>query len=254
MSNTFKDHFSTASEAYSQYRPGYPQPLFDFLASLAPQRELAWDCATGNGQAARELAGRFARVIATDASPGQIEAATPYRNVEYRVAVAEQSGIESQSVDLVTVAQALHWLALDGFYAEVKRVLKPKGVIAVWSYNLLRIDDESDRVIDHLYHDLLKGYWPVERRLVEQGYEDLRFPFASPTETLHAFHMEATWNLNHLLGYLSTWSAVKLYEKDHGEDPVSKVAPELKSLWGSPDEMHKVTWPLSLRVGINTAG
>ena len=174
---SFKDHFSAHASAYARYRPRYPEALFAYLASLCPAHDLAWDCATGNGQAARSLTEHFARVVATDASADQLAHAAPHEQITYHVAPAAQSPLASHSADLVTVAQALHWLDLDAFYAEVRRVLKPGGVLAVWTYGLLRINPAVDAVIQRLYTDIVGAYWPPERRHVEDGYRALAFPF-----------------------------------------------------------------------------
>jgi SAM-dependent methyltransferase len=243
----FEDHFSTDSPGYRANRPGYPDGLFDHLASVAPRRELAWDCATGSGQAANGLAHHFRRVIATDASTQQITSAVSHPKIEYRVATAEHSGLGDHSVDLCTVAQSLHWFDLDPFYREVNRVLVAGGVLAVWSYNLLTVTPALDAVIRRLYHDIVGPWWPPQRRLVERGYADIPFPF----EPLPAprFKMHAQWQLAQLAGYLRTWSAVQRYLQERGEDPVTAVELELQAAWGEPTLQRRVQWPLALRLG-----
>ncbi len=243
----FKDHFSSQAAAYSHYRPDYPEALYDYLASIVPARDCAWDCATGSGQAACALARYFRRVIATDASARQVHNAVPHPGVEYRVATAEESGIDSNSVDLITVAQALHWFDTDRFFTEARRVLRPAGILAAWTYNLARIDPAIDAVVSRLYHDLVGPYWPVERRLLERGYRDIPFPFRelSPPE----FDMHAYWSRDRLLGYLRTWSAVQRYREDRDVDPVALVEPEIDRAWGDMLAERKVTWPLTVRVG-----
>ena len=177
MTDDFKDHFSKQSKFYADCRPTYPEPLFDYLATLVPATARVWDCATGNGQAAQALAGRFAEVIATDASANQIANARPVAGVEYRISAAENSGLSNNSVDLITVAQALHWFDFPAFFAEVERVLRPGGVLAVWGYELFQIDPAMDAVIGDLYSRTLRDYWPPERRLLERGYADIVFPY-----------------------------------------------------------------------------
>jgi len=248
MTQPFQDHFSGQAGSYAHYRPGYPAELFDYLAERAPSRSLAWDCATGSGQAACELAKRFHSVIASDASQAQIDAARPCPGVTYRTALAEQSGQEDASVDLVTVAQALHWFDLESFYREVKRVLRPNGLLAVWSYNLLRIEPAIDRLIDRFYGETLADYWPAERRRVEKGYADLPFPF-SPAADPPLFNMTAQWSLPQLLGYLGTWSATARFREATGQDPLPSLAENLLPVWGAPETGRRVSWPLSLRVG-----
>lgn len=250
MTKQFKDHFSKDSAGYARFRPGYPSGLFGYLASLCRDHQTAWDCATGNGQAARRLVDHYGRVIATDASSSQIAAAPPQENIDYRVAAAEQSGIADAGVDLVTVAQALHWFDLAAFYTEVRRVLKPGGVIAVWSYNLLKIAPEIDPIINRLYHDTLEAYWPKERQRVERGYGAIPFPF-TPVSPIPGFAMAADWDLSDLSGYLGTWSAVQRMIQTTGVDPVEQLAQPLSAAWGDPQMRRPVTWPLSIRIGYN---
>ncbi|MBA2503529.1 MAG: class I SAM-dependent methyltransferase [Pyrinomonadaceae bacterium] len=244
----FKDYFSTRSSDYAKYRPRYPEALFERLASLCRERETAWDCATGNGQAAEGLSPYFDRVIATDASKSQIENAVKRENIIYKVATAEGSGIDSHTIDLVTVAQALHWFDLDSFYGEVKRVLKPAGVLAVWMYNLLEVSPEIDAIVNRYYTDTVGAYWPAERSLIEDHYRAVDFPFAE-IET-PPFAMEMRWSLAELLGYLRTWSATKRFAEAHGFDPVESLAGELRVVWGAPEDEKLVRWPLDARAGV----
>lgn len=249
MTSPFKDHFSGASNDYQSNRPSYPDALFEFLATQAPGHHCAWDCATGTGQAAQGLAHYFDRVIATDGSATQIASALRDPRIEYRVATAESSGLEGASVDLVTVAQALHWFDIPAFFAEARRVLKPGGIIAIWSYNLLTIDPAIDAVINHLYGPVLDNYWPPERRLVESDYRDIESPFRQVATP--AFSMESHWTLDQLLGYLRTWSAVRRYQSERGIDPVIATAESLLPLWGERHTIRTIHWPMPLRVGVN---
>lgn len=244
----FKDHFSRLAAQYSEFRPTYPAAIFDYLAQVCHERQSAWDCACGNGQAALALAERFEAVTATDASPQQIAAAPARPNVTYRVAPAEESGIEPRSVDLVTVAQALHWFDLDSFYGEVQRVLKPSGVLAVWTYGPLHVQgDGIDALFQEFYRDTVGPYWPPERRLVETGYRGLAFPFAEIP--VPPFNMREQWDRAHLLGYLRTWSATARYVEAKGVDPVTVLEERLSPLWVDVHSTRSVTWPLALRVG-----
>ncbi len=143
MSSAFHDHFSAVANRYADFRPHYPAVLFDYLATLAPRTALVWDCAAGNGQATVDLAARFDRVVATDASAEQIASAQPQPGVEYRVAVAHESGLPGNSVGLLTVAQALHWFDFERFWTEANRVLIRKGVVAVWAYGINQVDGEA---------------------------------------------------------------------------------------------------------------
>lgn len=247
---TFKDHFSETAAGYARFRPRYPELLFDFLAGAAPKRERAWDCATGSGQAALGLAGRFKQVIATDASAEQIAYARPHPCVEYRVASAERSGLETASIDLVTVAQALHWFDIPAFFEEVKRVLIPGGLVAVWCYPLFTIEPAIDRIVRRFYAEKLGLYWPPERKRVEEGYRSISFPFVE-MET-PAFQIESPVALSQLAGYLGTWSAVRRYIRERGEDPVALLVAELAPVWGDPDQPRLLTTPIRLRMGRST--
>jgi len=243
---TFKDHFSRQAADYAKFRPGYPQELFNYLGGIAPSRQLAWDCGTGNGQAAIGLASVFDRVIATDASEKQISNAQPYDRVEYRVAPAEDSGIDSGTVDLIMVAQALHWFDLSRFYAEARRVLKPDGVLAASAYNLLHIGPAIDEVVNRYYYEVVGPFWPLERKLVEQ-FGDLPFPFQEIDSP--KFEMTASWNLDHLLGYLQTWSSTQRFIAAKGSDPLEQIMDDLGAAWGAPEQTRNVSWSLTLRVG-----
>jgi SAM-dependent methyltransferase len=244
---TFKDHFSRQAADYARFRPGYPRELFDYLVSIAPSRQLAWDCGTGNGQAAVALASLFDRVIATDASEKQIMNAEPHERIEYRVAPAEDSGIESETLDLIVVAQALHWFDLDRFYAEARRVLKPDGVLAASAYHLLHIEPTIDEVLNRYYYKVVGPFWPPERQLVEQ-FADLPFPFheIDPPK----LEMTAQWNLDHLIGYLQTWSSTQRFIAGKGGNPLEQIGDQLRNAWGNPQQMRKIVWPLILRVGV----
>ena len=243
---SFKDHFSARSADYARYRPGYPPALFDWLAVLAPARALAWDVGTGSGQAARGLAAHFERVVASDAAEAQLRHARAHPRITYKVMPAERSDLPDAAVDLVSVAQALHWFDFERFYAEVGRVLKPGGVIAAWTYGLQQVDPEVDAVVQHYYREVVGPYWPAERQHVEQQYRAVPFPFeeiAGP-----AFAMQAQWSFEDVLGYLGTWSAARRYAEVRGADPRAQVRDALARAWGGA-ATRTVTWPLHLRVG-----
>lgn len=247
--HNFKDHFSVNSEKYGKYRPDYPEVLFQFLSSITPGHDLAWDCATGSGQAAHGLIKYFHKIIATDASQKQIENAMHHKKISYQVEPAHQTSILTESTDLITVAQALHWFEFDRFYEEARRVLKQNGIIAVWTYNLLTISPEIDVIIKYFYFDIVGDFWPPERKFVEKGYENIPFPFnklPSPS-----FRMSANWTIKQLVGYIGTWSAVKRYRDKKGSDPVKWIEKELTKIWDNSAVMN-VHWPLSILIGKNT--
>jgi len=248
MSQPFHDHFSGVANRYADFRPHYPGALFDYLATLAPRTSTVWDCACGNGQATVDLAARFDRVIGTDASKEQIASAKANVRIEYHVAPAEQSGLPDKSVGLVTVAQALHWFNFDKFYAEAKRVLAPDGIIAVWAYGINEVEGAPvNELVQRFYADTVGPYWPPERKLVEEGYRTIPFPFAEIAPP--SFRMEARWTLDELLGYFSTWSATNRYIKANGRNPLEPLAAGLKQVWGDAGQRREVVWPLAVRIG-----
>jgi SAM-dependent methyltransferase len=243
----FIDLFSARAAAYARFRPTYPAAMIEYLARLAPSRRLVWDCGTGNGQAAVLLADHFERVIGTDASPKQLAEATPHPRVEYRQAVAESSGLATASVDLVTVAQALHWFPIDAFYAEVERVLVPGGWLAVWTYSLVRISPEVDAVVDHFYTERVGRYWLPERAHVDAGYKTLSFPF--PEEPNGPWASEVELDRNALVGYVSTWSATSRCHAATGIDPVPELEAALEPVWPDASAKLRARWPIGLRAG-----
>jgi ubiquinone/menaquinone biosynthesis C-methylase UbiE len=250
---TFKDHFSGHADRYRAYRPTYPSDLFDYLASLVAGRDLAWDCATGNGQAALGLTPHFRRVVATDASDAQLSQARPHDRIDYLVCPAERTPLPGASVDLVTVAQAFHWLELPQFYDEVRRVCRPGAVLACWCYQLNEVDPQVDAVVRRYYGEVVGPYRPPERLLVEAGYRTLTFPFEELTPP--SFRMTLRWDLRRVMGYLGTWSSSQRYRADRGRDPLDEVREALADAWGDEERERSVSWPLHMRIGrVGTPG
>ncbi|RUS66834.1 putative methyltransferase [Saezia sanguinis] len=244
---SFKDHFSVASDKYAAHRPTYPAALAEYLAGISPNTRLALDCGCGTGQLSTLLGNRFQQVIATDASPQQIANAQPHARVSYRVATAEHSGLPDACADLITVAQAAHWLNLELFYAEARRVARPHAVIALITYGVLHVEGPVDAIVQQFYHDVIGPYWPAERRHVEEGYRNLPFPFAKIAAPV--FAMTAQWRLDDLLGYIDTWSAVQAARKAVGIETVHTFQHEITLKWGASEQRRTITWPLSMRVG-----
>ncbi|MGZ9221304.1 MAG: class I SAM-dependent methyltransferase [Anaerolineales bacterium] len=245
----FEDHFSRQSGQYAQYRPQYPDEIYAYLASLAPGHSLAWDCGTGNGQAAIGLAKYFDNVYATDASAKQIALAYLHDKVDYRVESAEHVSLSASSVDLVTVAVAIHWFNFDEFYREVKRVLKPDGILAAWTYSLAEISPEIDQLINQYYGEILAGYWPERIHYLEERYETIPFPFEEIVPP--SFVMEINWNLIQLAGFLNSWSATQRYRAEKGQHPLEIIWPTLLAAWGDENEPRLIRWPLHFRIGRN---
>lgn len=245
-----RDHFSGVASQYAAFRPRYPAVLFQWLAQAAPRRERVWDCACGSGQASLDLATHFQHVVGTDLSAEQLGQAQAHARITYRVAQAEQgSGLEAASCDLVTVAQALHWFDLPRFYAEVRRVLRPDGLLAVWCYGIVTMPEQAgDALFQDYYENVVGPYWPPERHLVEAGYRTL--PFPAPECAVPEFAMQLDWTLDELLGYASSWSATSRYIKARGADPIPVLRAAMLAHWGNPATRHAVRWPLSVRAAL----
>ncbi len=244
----FKDYFSCAAVQYRQYRPRYPAELFEWLASLPRNHQRAWDCATGNGQAAVALSRHFKEVVATDASRSQVREAERLGNILYAVGLAETVPLPSASLDLVTVAQAAHWFDLSRFYEEATRTLKQSGVLALWTYGLCRISPQIDKQLNSIYSEILGPFWPAERRLVDEKYRTLPFPFREMEAP--SFFMREYWTCEHFLMYMSTWSAVGEYSKATGNDPMPRIMKILSEVWQAPEASREIRWPISLRIGL----
>ena len=244
--SAFKDHFSDRAAGYASYRPHYSKELARWLASVAPAKRLAWDAACGSGQLSTLLGDEFEAVVATDLSRQQIEHAEPHPRVEYRVESAEKSSLPDGSVDLVTVAQAVHWLSLGAFYQEARRVGRPGAAIALVAYHIAIIDPAIDAVIDRFYSGDLDGYWPPERKHIESEYRELPFPFEripSPGR----MHLSVSWTVEQMLGYIRTWSAVRALEKAKGPSLTDAFARRLHEAWGT--RIRLVRWPLVILAG-----
>lgn len=240
---SYKDNFSQQAQSYAKFRPRYPQALYDFILKNVSERNLAWDCATGNGQVATELAPHFTKVIATDASAAQIGQAQAMPNIEYLVAKADQTPLEDNSVDLITVGQALHWFAGEPFYSEVRRVAKSGALLICFAYGLFKCDQELYDILERLYADILgDAYWDPERKYIEKSYSTIPFPFDEIA--VPYFIMEFSWDYDTLLGYLHSWSAVQKYIKAHQSNPIELIEADLKKYWSNPQETKTVRWEI----------
>ena len=242
-----KDLFSKQSDLYARYRPTYPKELYDYIISFVKEKNIAWDCATGNGQAAVVLSGHFKKVIATDISASQIEKATLKENIEYLVCPAESTPFEENTFDLVTVAQAYHWLKWDEFKKEAGRVCRNNAVIAVWMYyHHTTGDDNIDKAVRDFYENVTKPYWDYERKYVEEKYAAVEFDYELlPAKT---FDSILNWQREDLIGYISSWSAIQKYIKANGRSPIPIIEEEIKTLWPE-GEIKKVVFPVYLKLG-----
>ena len=244
---TFRDHFSSSSPAYARFRPRYPQALFDWIAAEAPAATRVWDCATGTGQAAADLAARFTHVIATDASRAQLSAAAPHPRVSYVQSTAEASGLASKCADAVVAAQAVHWFDMPAFFREAGRVARAGALVAVWTYGNVRLPPEIDAIFLPFYENVVGPYWPPERRLIEREYVDVPIPF-TPVEA-PVLTMETSMTMAGLEGYIGTWSATARYRQALGHDPVPGFMARVAEVWGDPASVKPADWPLTIKAG-----
>jgi SAM-dependent methyltransferase len=242
--------FGASAASYANFRPHYPAPLFVWLAQHSPANLRALDIGCGNGQASRPLCAHFTQVLACDCSFAQLAATEPQPNLQLLLADAQELPIAPACLDLITVAQALHWFADAAFFAQISRLLKPHGLFCAWCYGLLSVNPALDRIIEQLYYQTLRGYWPKGRSSVDCGYSDIAAPF--PRLQLPAFAMQQNWSLSQLLGYLGTWSAVQRYARQLGVDPLNALLPALRNAWGDPQQSHNVSWPLHFLAGYPT--
>ena len=242
-----KNLFSTQAASYAKYRPTYPKELFDHIIQFVKNKDAAWDCATGNGQAALVLAEHFKKVVATDISEKQLSFAKQHPGVEYRVSPAEKTGFEDNTFDLITVAQAYHWFQFNAFEKEVKRVGKKDGVIAIWGYSLMTANDAAvDKLVKRFYSDITGPYWDAERKYVDDNYKTVPFNF-TPLPT-RDFFINTQWSKNDLIGYFSSWSSVQHFIEAKKYDPVDEIIDELDRVWAN-DDVKNISFPLFLLLG-----
>jgi ubiquinone/menaquinone biosynthesis C-methylase UbiE len=242
-----KDLFSNQASLYAQYRPGYPHELYEYILQHVNNRQLAWDCATGNGQAAVELAHYFDQVMATDISEKQLQQAQPHEKITYAVSTAEHTPFDNNSFDCITVAQAYHWFRFDAFEKEVMRVAKPGAVVAIWGYSLVVCEDQAvNTLINTFYRETVGAYWDKERKYIDDHYTTVPFPY----EPLPAkeFQINVQWSRRQLTGYFNTWSSVQHFIKAHQYNPVDELAAAIESVW--PDDRDRnFYFPLFLKLG-----
>lgn len=239
-----KDYFSGHAKQYAAFRPTYPDELYRFIFGHLKSFDAAWDCATGNGQVARVLATQFEKVFATDISPQQLEHAYKTDNIVYSVKPAEKSDFPDKTFDLITVAQALHWFNVDAFYKEVNRTVKPGAWLAVWGYSVCSVTPEIDFHVMKFYNETVGPYWDGARKLVEERYRSISFPFEEVKSP--AFSINVHWTAEEFTGYLGTWSATQQLIKEQGFDPVPEVMEKIRPLW---KDKLRVTFPVFLRMG-----
>ena len=239
-----KDRFSDHARQYAAFRPTYPKALYDFIFAHVKKFDTAWDCGTGNGQVARDLALKFKKVLATDISEKQLANAYSANTIFYSLA-GEETNFPDHSIDLITSAQAIHWFDIAKFYREVKRVANENAVLAVWGYSLLSISPIFDEIINQFYAQVVGPYWDAERKLIDQKYTTIPFPFEEIQTPEFKFTFE--WTLEEFEGYISTWSSVQKYIQTNKTNPVNYLIKEIRPLWKG--EHQTVNFPLFLRLG-----
>jgi SAM-dependent methyltransferase len=238
--------FSPLAERYARARPSYPRAWYAYLAALLDRRDLAWDAATGNGQAALGLVDHFPHVIATDISAEQIRHAVQHPAIEYRLAPSEQSGLNDGAIDLVAVAAAVHWFDLEAFAAEVRRVVRHGGVLAAWTYHVGIMRPPFDHLFRRFYFDVVGPHFAAGARLVDDGYATLDLP-GTPV-AVPRIDIAASWSLAQLVDFIHSWSGTAAYRQARGHDPVDVIRDELESVWGDPETARTLAWPLHARV------
>jgi ubiquinone/menaquinone biosynthesis C-methylase UbiE len=240
------DFFSGHSKIYAEFRPSYPEELFTFLLSHTKNLQRAWDCGTGNGQVAIGLAKFIKHVDATDISQQQLNNAAQHPSITYHLCDAHNTPFTDNSFDLITIGQALHWFDFENFYKEVRRVSKPGATLAVWGYNICRVDPIIDRALENYYKNTIDPYWHPRRKLIDEAYQTIPFPFMEISTP--EFEISEEWSLDHFIGYLTSWSATQNFIKEKGENPAEKVRQEIGQHW--KDKMKSVRFPVFLRIGI----
>ena len=243
------DNFSRQSNTYKKYRPEYPKELYQVILSNSKGRNQCWDCGTGNGQVAKELANYFKKVYATDISENQIKLAEKKSNIEYIVTRSEETNFEENKFDLITVAQAIHWFDFKAFNAEAKRVGKHNSKVCIWGYDLLKVDEEVDEVIQEFYQKTVGSYWNKERRHIDSKYETIDFNFKEVTAPKN-LAIKANWKLENMIGFLNSWSSVQNYKNaNSGLNPVKKVENELLKVW-TKEKIKQIKFPIFMKIGI----
>lgn len=241
-----KDNFSVQSNQYIKFRPTYPNELYSFLLAIVETKHTAWDCGTGNGQIAIGLSKYFNKVYATDISEKQIKNAIRRGNIFYKIECAEKTAFPENTFDLITVAQAIHWFNFNDFYNEVKRTIKPNGIIAVIGYGLIETDKDTNEIISNFYKTILGPFWDKERKYIDENYQSIPFPFNEIESPI--LYNTFGWTFEQLIGYFETWSAVQHYIKTKKENPISLIKKDLKEAWKT-GLLKTVRFPILLRIG-----
>ncbi len=256
--------FDTGGEEYARSRPDYPPEVAGFLASAAPgaaRGGVVVDVGCGTGQFTRQLAARFPAVVGVDPSIGQLAHAPRGDGAAFVCGAAERLPVASGCAALITAAQAAHWFDLPAFWGEVRRVAADGAVVALVTYGLMRLGGPDSETaapadphvralaerFDAFYFDGIGPYWPPERAHVADGYARIAVPFEEVPAPGSVIRRE--WTLAQVLGYVRTWSAVRVAEERGEAGLVEAFADEMAALWGDPAARVPVEWPVTMRVG-----
>lgn len=265
------------AKLYAKYRPTYPESVYSEIKKFCESPEgsgsdVALDVGCGNGQSTFPLTTSFKTVLGRDISEKQIsEAKSHGHNIEFSVGPAEDlSFLEDSTVDLVTSAQAIHWMDRPKFYQEVTRVLRPGGALVVYGYGNAVLDrTEANEVVWQFYENTLDGYWANERGHIEDSFARIELPFkgwyrltihlklssgSGKLSKLDTLSIDRTWDVDSLVGYLSSWSAWQTFLKSNpNSSALADVGKKLKSIYkdmGTKEVTSvAVTWPIFMLFG-----
>ncbi len=234
---------------YSMYRPVYPETLIEYITELCVTKDKAWDCCTGTGIVANMLSARFNKIIATDISSSQIAHAILKNNIEYKVENIYDANIPKNSVDLIAVAQAFHWLDQLKFYNKVREVMKPCGTLAIWCHSPYpdEIADVTKKYLSLVIESLPKDEMTVYMKnlaYIESGYAKIDMPFEIRNYKL--FEMIQQWDMYRYVGYLESISASNIYKEKYGHSAVVNIIDDLRKIWGNESKKMTLNWKIHL--------
>lgn len=229
--------FNQESDKYLLYRPKYPKELYELIKSVTRNHNTVWDCACGNGQISIDISEYFTLVEGSDINENQILNATKRKNINYSVQNSESTNYMNDYFDVVCVGQALHWFCSDKFFDEVKRVLKKDGFFFCWGYSFFKISNELDEIIEKEFFKVIDSFWSDKNRVLHDKYSNIDFPFEKIE--IPVIKMIEHWNLNQLMAYLNTWSAVKICNEKNNIDIVDLLENKLVNYWNE-SEIKKI--------------
>jgi SAM-dependent methyltransferase len=248
VKNHKNNPFMEGGEDYARARPTYPPDLARALADLCGGRAHAVDVGCGTGQLSAALATVFDTVTAFDPSASQIASATEHPRIRYRVGAAEEMSLPDGSADLVVAAQAAHWFDLKRFYAEARRILRPRGALALVAYGVPSLEGPAGARFERFYWRDVHRFWPEARRHVEAGYRTLPFPFAEAAPA--DLQIIREWDFDALRAYIGTWSAMRAAREAGAGDSMEAALSEIAAAWGGETTRHRIAWPILMRAAI----